>query len=76
MRNKLTKADFTGIDLISSSRNRQMAELMSHAPSGGRVNIHFGDVTIYGGNDETVRKHQEISRQQANEVLKYLNVKK
>jgi len=75
MRDKLAKADFTGVDLVSASRSRQMAELMTHAPTGGGVNIHFGDVTIYGGNDETVRKHQEISRAQANEVLKYLKVK-
>ena len=75
MRDKLAKADFTGVDLVTASRSRQMAELMAHAPTGGGVNIHFGDVTIYGGNEETVRKHQEISRAQANEVLKYLKIK-
>lgn len=75
MRTKLANADFSSIDLISSSRKKQLVDLMAQAPSGGAPNIHFGDVYIYGGNEETVRKHQEISRQQANEVLKYLKIK-
>lgn len=75
MRTKLKNADFSSIDLISSSRNKQLADLMAQAPSGGAPNIRFGDVYIYGGNEETVRQHQEVSRQQANEVLKYLKIK-
>ncbi len=34
--------------------------------------IHFGDVIIYGGNESTVKKHQEISRKMADEVLAYI----
>lgn len=40
------------------------------------ANIEFGDVYIYGTNDETVEKHREINRQFTNEVLKQLNIKR
>lgn len=38
--------------------------------------ISFGDVYIYGANDETVEKHREINRRFTNEILKHLNIKK
>lgn len=75
MRTKLENANFTSIDLVSSSRSKQMAELMAKAPVGNTPSIRFGDVYIYGGDAETVRKHQEINRAQANEVLKYLKIR-
>lgn len=40
------------------------------------VTVTFGDTIINGGNAETVRQHQEITREQANEVLKYLDIHK
>lgn len=52
-----------------------------HAPLPGVTNnqneaIHFGDVYIYGGNEATVKQHQEINRQFTNEVLSYLRIKR
>lgn len=38
--------------------------------------VQFGDVYIYGANDETVEKHREINRRFTNEVLKQLNIKR
>jgi hypothetical protein len=38
--------------------------------------VAFGDVYIYGGNDETVAKHQEVNRQFVNEVLGQLGIRK
>lgn len=40
------------------------------------ASVQFGNVYIYGANDETVEKHREINRQFANEVLKQLNIKR
>lgn len=38
--------------------------------------VQFGDVIIYGANEETVEKHREVNRQFTNEVLRQLNIKK
>ena len=38
--------------------------------------VHFGDVYIYGANEETVERHREVNRQFTNEVLRQLNIKK
>lgn len=38
--------------------------------------VQFGDVYIYGANDETVEKHREVNRQFVNDVLKQLNIKR
>lgn len=38
-------------------------------------NVQFGNVYIYGANEETVAKHQEINRQFTNDVLKQLNIR-
>lgn len=35
--------------------------------------VSFGDVIIYGANEETVEKHREINRQFTNDVIKQLN---
>ena len=43
--------------------------------SNSSNSVQFGDVYIYGANDETVKKHQEINRKFTNEVLKNLNIK-
>lgn len=49
---------------------------MTTTNSRQAVNVHFGDTIINGGSAETVRKHQEISREQANDVLRHLNLHK
>lgn len=38
--------------------------------------VSFGDTYIYGASTETVREHEEVSRRQVNEVLKYIHVKR
>lgn len=38
--------------------------------------VHFGDVYIYGANENTVEQHREVNRQFTNEVLKQLNIRK
>lgn len=58
---KLDVGTAHGINNISNSTDRS---------------VRFGDVYIYGANEETVRKHREINREFANEVLKQLNIKK
>ena len=37
--------------------------------------ISFGDTVIYGASNDTVRKHEQVSRRQVNEILKYIHVK-
>ena len=41
-----------------------------------RVSIEFGDTFIYGANEDTVEQHRSITRQQANELLDKLNIKR
>ena len=38
--------------------------------------ITFGDTVIYGANDDTVKKHQEISRNMMNELLDTLHIRR
>lgn len=38
--------------------------------------VSFGDVIIYGANEETVEKHRKINRQFTNDVIKQLNIKR
>lgn len=49
---------------------------LSSVNNNRSVTVTFGDTIINGGNAETVRQHQEISREQANEVLKHLDLHK
>ena len=44
--------------------------------SGLSNSINFGDVYIYGANEDTVQKHKDINRKFVNEVVGYLNLKK
>lgn len=38
--------------------------------------IHFGDVYVYGGSEQTVEEHRKVNREFTNEILRYLNVKR
>lgn len=40
------------------------------------VRVEFGDTYITGTNEETIEKHRAITRQQANELLDKLNIKR
>lgn len=73
--NRLGDIDPVGFDIVSSTRNERLVERLMEAGAGSAPSIQFGNVYIYGANDETVRKHEEVNRKFANEVLKYLNVK-
>ena len=44
------------------------------AVSGSTTSIDFGDVYIYGTNEETVEKHRAVRRDMANEVLGHLGL--
>lgn len=69
-----------GVNSISGGAMSGVADAAGSVPSNisnQEIRIEFnGDTYITGTNEETVRKHQEISRQQANEVLKHLNIHK
>lgn len=41
-----------------------------------KISIEFGDTIVYGANKDTVEQHRAITRQQANELLDKLNIKR
>lgn len=49
---------------------------LSNITNNQNETIHFGDVYIYGANEETVEKHRQVNREFANEVLRQLNIKR
>lgn len=57
-----------------------LADVKPDAPSNvtnsEKVSIEFGDTIIYGANEDTVEQHRAITRQQANELLDKLNIKR
>jgi len=57
-----------------------ISELRSKLPNTTIRNqseaVRFGDVYIYGANEQTVEKHREINRQFANKVLNQLRISK
>lgn len=53
----------------------------THAPipainNNQTESIHFGDVYIYGGDESTVKQHQEINRKFTNDVLANLHIRR
>lgn len=48
----------------------------AHAIDNSKRSIVFGDTYIYGGNDDTVQKHKDVTRKFVNEVLDKLNIRK
>lgn len=63
---------FSGLsDGITSSLPAGAVTSASAAPS-----ISFGDTIIYGADDSTVKKHQEVNRKLINEVLDIFHLKK
>lgn len=49
---------------------------LNYVTEGASAHVEFGDVYIYGANDETVEKHREVTRQFTNDVLKHLKIKR
>lgn len=81
---KLAKSIGSGVSQLNISRIfgglsdgvTQIAAGNVVAPAGATPSISFGDTIIYGADDETVKKHQEISRKQVNDILDMFNLKK
>lgn len=53
----------------------------THAPipavnNNQTESVHFGDVYIYGGDESTVKQHQEINRKFTNDVLANLHIRR
>ena len=69
--------DFNSIsDRLKRNHESISSKLPDNITNHKESKIHFGDVYIYGGNEETIRKHTEVSRNFVNEVLEKLNIKK
>ena len=72
--------------LSSSDLNHAFAGAQSHMTGSGDMppttvsnsgaGVVFGDVYIYGANDDTVEKHKEINRQFTNDILRHLNIRR
>ena len=72
----LDSVDLSGIfDITKNGVDSTYAPLPAVTNNQSEA-IHFGDVYIYGGNEETVKQHQEINRQFTNEVLSHLRIKR
>ena len=52
------------------------ADVPANISDNHEIRIKFGDTYITGTNEETVEKHRAITRQQANELLDQLNIKR
>lgn len=64
--------------LFGNMRNIEdkLSGTLNNVSGSQTTSVQFGDVYIYGGNEETAEKHREINRQFTNEVLKQLNIKR
>lgn len=77
----LQKAFDSTPDYISKSPLPEMLKSVSNSAISIVTNNNYpiinlnGDTVIYGASNDTVRKHEQISRRQVNEILKYIHVK-
>ena len=69
--------DSAGYDGVVGGANDILPSTSNIAPINESTNtsVQFGNVYIYGTNEETVAKHQEINRQFTNDILKQLNIR-
>ena len=69
--------DSAGHDGVVGGANDILPSTSDIAPINESTNtsVQFGNVYIYGTNEETVAKHQEINRQFTNDILKQLNIR-
>lgn len=70
------KMDMTGFGPYASVPFSDVRPDISDVVTNNAETIHFGDVYIYGANEDTVEKHREINRQFTNDILRQLNIKK
>lgn len=52
------------------------ADIPTSVLNSKAVSVEIGPTYIYGANEETVAKHQAVTRQQANELIAKLNIKR
>ena len=57
---------------INTTQNQSIGSVMNNKTNS----INFGDTYIYGASDEAAEKFRSIKRDQANEVLSYLGIRK
>ena len=62
----------TGLGSLTEAK----ADVPTNISNNHEVRIEFGDTYITGTNEETVEKHRAITRQQANELLDQLKIKR
>lgn len=69
--------DSAGYDGVVGGAGDILPSTSDIAPINESTNnsVQFGNVYIYGANEETVAKHQEINRQFTNDILKQLNIR-
>lgn len=61
---------------LSPARTAQSAVPYIVPEGQGGQSVSFGDVYIYGANEETAARHRQINREFTNEVLRQLNIKR
>ncbi len=77
MRDSFGAAGFGSVGITDADFARlQAMKPVNNVTNNSQPSVSFGDTYIYGGSAETVRQHEEISRRQANKVLKYIRVKR
>ncbi len=64
------------LGLVQNDISDLRSKLPNNIVNNQNEAVHFGDVYIYGANEQTVEKHREINRQFANEVLSQLRISK
>lgn len=65
-----------GYNQVFQTQGAVTADELAALSDNKQTSVQFGDVYIYGANDETVEKHREVNRQFVNDVLKQLNIKR
>lgn len=70
------KLDITNMGTMERPFIKDAKPDLSNITNNQNETIHFGDVYIYGADEQTVEKHREVTREFTNEVLKQLNIKR
>lgn len=70
------KLDITNMGTMERPLIKDAKPDLSNITNNQSETIHFGDVYIYGADEQTVEKHREVTREFTNEVLKQLNIKR
>lgn len=63
-------------DILSQHMRAAIPSGSTHAIDNSKRSIVFGDTYIYGGDDNTIQQHKDVTRKFVNEVLDKLNIRK